>query len=118
LQVKLAKLDGDNLMHCYIEQKSRSFLALLMAAHEGLFRDGQPRELERLLRVLAYVRKDDDAIPDTQPGGFVDDHREVRAASGELRNLLNVFKLWRLRHEVPRRWLNIQRPQGKPFAPG
>jgi hypothetical protein len=52
------------------------------------------------------VRKDDDAIADYKPGGFVDDQQEVRAATQQLGPLLTSFKAWRLRHQVPRMWLH------------
>ena len=51
--------------------------------------------------MLAYVRKDDDAIPDYLPSGFMDDQQEVRAAAMELGPLLQAFKAWRLCHLVP-----------------
>jgi hypothetical protein len=57
-----------------------------------------------LLRVLAYVRKDDDAIPDNRPDGFVDDQQEIRAMLNEMGGLLQSFKMWRLRHQVPEMW--------------
>lgn len=80
------------------------FLALLLAVQDGSFPGGNPPELEQLLRVLAYVRKDDDAIPDYQSNGYLDDHLEVRTAARALHELLTRFKLWRLRHEVPKQW--------------
>jgi hypothetical protein len=63
-----------------------------------------PVSCERLLRVLAYVRKDDDSIPDYQPGGFVDDQQEVRKVDNKYHSLLESFKAWRLRHQVPALW--------------
>ena len=75
-----------------------------MATEDGSFREGSPAERERLLRVLAYVRKDDDAIPDYKPEGFTDDQREIRSATVELSTLIQAFKAWRLRHQVPMLW--------------
>lgn len=95
--------DGD-LGHHFIEQNCRLFAALLVAAEGGSFRDGSPAERDRLLRVLAYVRKDEDAIPDYKPGGLTDDQREMRAATDELDGLIRAFKAWRLRHQVPLMW--------------
>jgi hypothetical protein len=77
---------------------------LLWAANEGSFTQPTKVEKERLLRVLAYVRKDDDAVPDYKPNGFADDQREVRAAVVELGPLLDSFKSWRLSHQVPALW--------------
>jgi hypothetical protein len=103
-ETKLAKLRDGSLIHRYVEQNSRLFFALLLAALETSFTEATPADRERLLRVLAYVRKDDDAIPDYQAGGFIDDQQEVRAAAVELRPLLQAFKAWRLRHQVPGMW--------------
>ena len=94
---------GGDLSHCFIEQNCRLFAALLLATEAGDFRVG-PAERERLERVLAYVRKDDDAIPDYTPKGFTDDQQEVRAAMVELGGLLKAFKAWRLRYQVPGLW--------------
>jgi hypothetical protein len=105
LQTKLEGLAVGSLLHRFIEQHSLRFIALLLAAQAGDFHRGTPADLERLLRVLAYVRKDDDAIPDHRPGGFADDHHEVRAVARDLESLLDEFKFWRLRHQVPRLWL-------------
>jgi hypothetical protein len=104
LEAKLARLARGTLGECYVEHNSRLFLALLLAAQANAFTKATPAERERLLRVLAYVRKDDDAIPDYRPDGFVDDQQEVRAATTELHSLLLDFKLWRLRHQVPDLW--------------
>jgi hypothetical protein len=103
-EAKLARLHEGDLIHRYVEQNSRLFFVLLLAALESLFAESTLAQRERLLRVLAYVRKDDDAIPDYRPGGFLDDQKEVRAAAMELAPLLNAFKVWRLRHQVPAMW--------------
>jgi hypothetical protein len=103
-ETKLAKLGEGSLIHRYVEQNSRLFIALLLADLEMSFTAATPENRERLLRVLAYVRKDDDAIPDYQAGGFLDDQQQVRAAAVELGPLLHAFKAWRLRHQVPAMW--------------
>jgi hypothetical protein len=106
LEAKLTRLAGGELLHRAVARNCRCFVALLLAAQEGSFREAGAADCERLLRVLAYVRKDDDAVHDYKPGGFVDDHEEVRAATTELGPLLQSFKAWRLRHQVPGMWLN------------
>ena len=108
-EAKLAKLAKGNLNDRYVEQHSRLFIALLLAAMEGAFTAATPSDREHLLRVLAYVRKDDDAIPDYLPGGFIDDQQQVRAAAMELKPLLEAFKVWRLRHQVPGMWRGQER---------
>ena len=102
---KLRILAAGDLSHRFIEQNCRLFAMLLLATEEGAFRDVSPAERERLERVLAYVRKEDDAIPDYTPEGFTDDQQEVRAVMVELGGLLKKFKAWRLRHQVPGMWL-------------
>ena len=105
LETKLARLAGGSLSERYVEQNCRLIVALLLAAQQNSFTQATPADRERLLRVLAYVHKDDDAIPDYKPGGFFDDQQEVRAAATELNHVLLAFKVWRLRHQVPGMWL-------------
>src|SRR5436309_14604069 len=57
LELKLSRLAGDSLIHRFVQQNSRLILALLLAAYDGRFREASPEILDRLLRVLAYVRK-------------------------------------------------------------
>ena len=104
-EAKLRKLAAGSLLHRSVEQNCRLFIALLMAAHDGDFVEADESERERLLRVLAYVRKDDDAMPDYKSEGFADDQREVRAVAMELGALLQAYKEWRLRHQVPKMWV-------------
>ena len=85
-EAKLSRLGEGNLIQRYVEQNSRLFFALLLAASESSFIRATPSDRERLLRVLAYVRKDDDAIPDYLPSGFMDDQQEVRAAADGTRS--------------------------------
>jgi hypothetical protein len=101
---KLQFLAGGDLSHRFIEHNCRLVAELLLSVEQGTFQDIKPPERERLLRVIAYVRKEDDAIPDRFAGGFADDQREVLAATLELGNLLRAFKAWRLRCQVPLMW--------------
>jgi len=103
-EAKLDRLHEGDLIHRSVEQSSRLFFVLLLAALENSFTEPTPADRDRLLQVLAYVRKDDDAIPDYRPDGFIDDQQAVRAAAMELAPLLNAFKVWRLRHQVPAMW--------------
>jgi hypothetical protein len=113
LSGKLNRLAKGDLSGQFIEQNCRLFAALIAAIEDGSFRGAGAGERDRLLRVLAYVRKDDDAIPDYKPGGFADDQREIRAATVDLRDLIQGFKLWRLRNQVPAMWpdRNARAPQ-------
>jgi hypothetical protein len=103
-EAKLNHLAQGDLLHRTVARHCRSFIELLQAAHNGSYGQATPEVCERLLRVLAYVRKDDDSIPDYQPGGFVDDQQELRKADTEYRSLLEQFKAWRLRNQVPALW--------------
>jgi len=105
LEAKLTRMAEGDLTHRFVARNCRLFVELLLAAQAGSFRDASQPEYERLLRVLAYVRKDDDAIPDYKPGGFVDDQAEVRAALADFQERLKTFKAWRLRQQVPGMWL-------------
>ena len=98
---KLKRLKDGDLAHHFIEQNCRLFAALLAATEDGNFREGSPAERERMLRVLAYVRKDDDAIADYRPEGFADDQREMRAATVELAGLIHAVDAVR-QHPVER----------------
>jgi hypothetical protein len=105
-QAKLSRLSDGDLVHRYVAKHSADFIGLLLAAQDGMFRKISQTEIERLLRVLAYVRKDDDAIPDYRAEGLMDDQQEVHAAVIELAPLLKAFKAWHLRHQVPTMWVN------------
>lgn len=103
-EAKLHRLEQGGLLHQSVARHCRCFIALLQAVNSSSFTEGEPETYERLLRVLAYVRKDDDSIPDYKPGGFADDHEEIRKVNVEFHSLLQSFKAWRLRHQVPALW--------------
>lgn len=105
-EAKLVRLAAGDLLHGSLARNCRLFVTLLLAAQHGFFKEVSRADGERLLRVLAYVRKDDDAIPDYRTGGFMDDQQEMRAAVTELQPLIESFKAWRLRHQVPGMWLH------------
>lgn len=104
LDYKLQRLAEGSLGDRQIEQGCRSMIALIQAVYAGAFPSAAKSDCERLLRVLAYVRKDDDAIADYRSEGFVDDQQELRAVRFELGSLMQRFKEWRLRHQVPALW--------------
>ena len=104
LELKLQQLLDGGLMHQSLGHSCLWFLAVLQAAFDGAYRMATPEQIDFMLRVLAYVRKDDDAIHDLQPNGYTDDHQEARIASTRLQPLLLGFKQWRLRHVVPVLW--------------
>jgi hypothetical protein len=103
---KLNRFARGNLVQRSISKHSFDFIALLLAAYHGGFQEAKTADCERLLRVLAYVRKDDDVIPDYRPDGLLDDQQEVRAVTTQLGPLLRSFKAWHLCHQVPALWGN------------
>jgi hypothetical protein len=106
-------MGAEDLSVRFIEQNCRLFMDLLSAAKDG-FKEASDLDRDRLLRVLAYVRKDDDHIPDYRRDGYFDDRQEVRAAMTELSPLLHRFKAWRLRHRVPMLWLQSSASEPRP----
>jgi hypothetical protein len=104
LDDKLGRLRKGGVGWQFLEKQCRVIIALLRATMDGSFRKCTLAEQKRLLWVLAYVRKDEDAIADYHPGGFVDDQEEVRKLTHALDPLLHEFKDWRLRHQVPAMW--------------
>jgi len=87
-----------------VEQNCRVFISLLIASFRGSFNEASRQQLDLLVQVLAYVRKENDSIADCKPNGFVDDQLIVRAAANDLNELLQRFKAWRLRIQVPELW--------------
>jgi hypothetical protein len=104
LRAKLDRLRVDDPREYYLKQQSLLLASLLMSPAARGFCSLHPRDCERLLRMLAYVRKDDDAIPDTWPDGMTDDHDLMRLTCTELHEALNTFKSWHLLHRVPLLW--------------
>ncbi len=103
-EVKLHNLSRGDLSHRSIAQNCRTIIELLQAAYEGAYKGASPANCDRLLRALAYVRKVDDAIPDYRPDGFTDDQQEIRMLTSDMNALIQDFKAWRLRHQVPAMW--------------
>jgi hypothetical protein len=101
---KLNRLHAEDYKEHYLQRQSWVLLALLVAAGDRGFNDISPWDRERLVRMIAYVRKDDDAIPDGWPHGFDDDHDLMRLTCNQLRPVLDAFKSWRLKRQVPRLW--------------
>lgn len=103
-ELKLHSLSRGDLAHRSLAQNCRTIVELLRAVYEGSYKGATSANCDRLLRALAYVRKDDDAIPDYRPDGFKDDLQEMRLLTSDLHSLLHDFKAWRLRHQVPAMW--------------
>jgi len=104
LRAKLDRLRTDDPKELYLKQQSLLLASLLMSPAARDFCSLRPNVCQRLLRMLAYVRKDDDAIPDTWPGGMADDHDLMRMTCTEYREALETFKAWHLSRRVPLMW--------------
>jgi hypothetical protein len=107
---KLTRLAQGDLGGHFVAQHSRLLIALLQASWTAQFRQLTDALRARLLRALAYVRKDDDAIPDYQVGGYTDDAQVLRAIAAETAPLIQAYKLWRLRSHVPAVWASQPGP--------
>ena len=103
-ELKVHSLSRGDLAHRSLAQNCRTIVELLRAVYVGAYKGASPANCDRLLRGLAYVRKNDDAIPDYRPDGFKDDLEEMRLLTNDLNSLLQEFKAWRLRHQVPAMW--------------
>ena len=103
-EAKLGALAQGDILHQSVARNCGRFISLLDAERQGLFTGLTTDQRNRILAVLAYVRRDDDLVPDYKPGGYVDDQEQVRAAVAELGPLLDRFNAWRLRHQVPALW--------------
>ena len=110
-EAKLKRLGREGLTHYYIEQTSRLFIAIWFATRSGEFLKCDPSHLDLMLKVLAYVAKENDFIPDYQSNGFTDDYEMIRATGRQLETLIRDFKEWRLKNQVPRFWLKGQEEQ-------
>ena len=104
LRAKLGGLRTDDPRELYLKRQSLLLGSLLMSPAAVAYCRLHPRVGERLLRMLAYVRKDDDVIPDTWSGGMADDHDLMRLTCRELREVLDTFKAWHLARRVPSLW--------------
>ncbi len=103
-EAKLLRLAEGDLLRRTIAQHCRLWIVLLQSVYNGSFQEASPAECQSLLRVLAYVRKNEDGIPDYRPDGYDDDLQEVKAVAGEFAPLIHTYKSWRLAHQVPGMW--------------
>ena len=100
LQRKLNGLSEVDLVQYDLQRKARIIVCLLAAIREGGFGPAPLECEEHLLHVVAYLRKDNDAIPDQGPeGGWVDDLAEMREAWAEHREIITRFNDWRLKQQ-------------------
>lgn len=118
LCAKLDRLRADDPQEQHLKQRSALLIGLLTAVEAHEFCLVTPEDRERLLRKLAYVRKDDDAIPDSWPGGFADDWDLMRQVCGELKPVLDAYKGWHLVRRVPLLWQAARAAAPRPPVAG
>jgi uncharacterized membrane protein YkvA (DUF1232 family) len=94
IEAKLERLHPECPDHRELRRLAALSLDLLTAVHEKRFNPGPTwGELEPwLLRALAYLVREGDAIPDHLPGGFDDDMREFQALANRADDLFSVFE--------------------------
>lgn len=116
LMDKLDELQTDQHRDFYLKQQSLLIGRLLLAVSAQEYAHVSPHEGEKLLRILAYVRKEDDLIPDSWPGGMTDDHDLMRLTCAEMSGVLQKFKAWHLARQVPGLWTNHPDSSQQVFA--
>jgi len=99
IEAKLQQLNLNDPIHRELHHLVRLSLDLFEAVDGGKYRPGKDwTEIEpRLKRALAYFVKSVDAIPDHEPTGFDDDHREFRDLAQRAELLLAHFEAHRRR---------------------
>jgi hypothetical protein len=99
IEAKLEQLNLNDAIHRELHHLVGLSLELFEAVDNGEYRPGKDwPEIElRLKRALAYFVRTGDAIPDHEPTGFDDDHREFRDLAQRAELLLAHFEAHRRR---------------------
>jgi hypothetical protein len=99
IEAKLKQLNLKDPIHRELHHLVGLSLDLFEAVDARKYRPGKDWvEIEpRLKRALAYFVKSEDAIPDHEPTGFDDDHREFRDLAQRAELLLTHFEAHRRR---------------------
>jgi hypothetical protein len=105
IEAKLARLHPTCPDHQELRRLVTLAFELLTAVAEGRFHPGPswPEIEPRLLRALAYLVREGDAIPDHLPEGFDDDMREFRSLAERATDLFGAFEGFALveKHRQP-----------------
>ncbi len=101
VEAKLTQLNLHDPIHRELDHLVRLCLELFSAVEKGKYRPGKDwAEIEpRLKRALAYFVRGKDAIPDHEPTGFDDDHREFRELAKRAELLLAHFEAHHKMHK-------------------
>jgi hypothetical protein len=99
VEAKLKQLNPNDPVHRELHHLVQLSLDLFGAVDAGQYPPGKdwPEIEPRLKRALAYFVKSGDAIPDHEPTGFDDDHREFRDLAQRAELLLAHFDAHRRR---------------------
>ena len=99
IEAKLQQLNLKDPIHHELHHLVRLSLDLFEAVDAGKYKPGKDwREVEpRLKRALAYFVRTGDAIPDHEPTGFDDDHREFSDLAQRAESMLAHFEAHRRR---------------------
>jgi hypothetical protein len=99
VEAKLKQLNLNDPIHRELHHLVSLSLDLFDAVDAGRYQPGKdwPEIEPRLKRALAYFVKSGDAIPDHEPTGFDDDHREFRDLAQRAELLLAHFEAHRRR---------------------
>jgi hypothetical protein len=94
IEEKLKQLNLNDPIHLELHHLVNLSLDLFDAVDARLYQPGKdwPEIEPRLKRALAYFVKSGDAIPDHEPTGFDDDHREFRDLAQRAELLLAHFE--------------------------
>ena len=94
IEAKLQQLNLNDAIHRELYHLVGLSLELFEAVDAGKYRPGKdwPEIEPRLKRALAYFVRTGDAIPDHEPTGFDDDHREFRDLAQRAELLLAHFE--------------------------
>ncbi len=100
VEEKLKQLNLNDPIHRELHHLVTLSLDLFDAVDAGRYQPGKdwPEIEPRLKRALAYFVKSSDAIPDHEPTGFDDDHREFRDLAQRAELLLAHFEARHLRN--------------------
>jgi hypothetical protein len=99
IEAKLQQLNLNDPIHRELHHLVGLSLDLFDAVDADKYRPGKdwPEIEPRLKRALAYFVRSGDAIPDHEPTGFDDDHREFRDLAQRAELLLAHFEAHRRR---------------------
>ncbi len=94
IEAKLLQLNQNDPIHRELHHLVTLSLDLFEAVDAGKYKPGKdwPEIEPRLKRALAYFVRTGDAIPDHEPTGFDDDHREFRDLAQRAELMLAHFE--------------------------